>query len=844
MKTYLVKHALKNVWCSPQQDRQAILDMSRMTPIGGSRSHINYAWEDIPLPTTDGDYHVYQIGNNYFQQLNLTKDIGRWTSVKELCHRQNQIIDVFLIDGRQYPKSTTYIYRTVDRNYLIATLIHPLIDMLDAQNLLLRLYSNAYFDSPRSTEPEKVVIGGGKMVSGNDIINTITAYNTYRAKGFTYLFHNGEYRDNISVQTVKVGDILEFVYDASIYRIVDFPLSGLVTFESILDEVRKYIIHPNKSGNAPSIQYNDDIDIFLYKESSGVRRGVYYHRYREDAVRNITHADYAVPVGNIDTFVNNHKYWENSTGLVLRVQMRRSGYDRPLVYEHHRIHELYKLTDAQIMGSLTGAHALVPWWRAEQLENSAYTEIMRAAWEDVTIDRVLDAYGYNATAKLIGDTPQVLQLVGADKFAVLPIGLTSNSTIYEFDADGYLLGWYTHFHGERHYARHPDAASIEVISGLGGKEQDIRIGNTPVTLNRDSGYRLYYCQVIDGEPNHEWFEVDPTDTTHVIIVNGVVSWTHNPLKWMGCVKQDGRFLATSYEIPTNYDIYRFSLTHTDIAGIVMSVPPGRIDVWINKHRLIKDIDYYIDYPQIVIVTKEYLVPGEMQLIDIRAYGFARPDMMLEENKQVGFVENGVLSYNGTYDLRDDRVIQITLDGASFGRDDVVFSEDTTGVRVPSEYEGKPYEVSDIVVPIRGVEDYHTYLLRERSKEVDTAVGDYLSMLLPEPVYPDRPEINDRYRVFSPFLNRVISAVRDGSLIVPTTIMTDRQVMELPTDYRWILEYDPCVVGVMSDQYIMIHPTTKWTPLAVKQHEYSFLERLVSLSLFGKVDLTPFLIIEE
>lgn len=844
MNDFLVQHALQNVWCSPYQDRQAVLEMNRLTPIGGVKDNMDLVWDRVAMPVANTSFHVYQIGSNFPPQLNLPTRVNTWIKLSDLCVENKQVIDLFIKDGRQYPRTTTWIARTRNRNFIVATQIHPLISLLDDEPLLVRFYSNAYYDSPRWDGTSSIEVGGGKMASTLAIATLVTAFNVAQTKGFTYAFHNGEYVVTLSTANIKVGDVVEYLCDPSVYRVVDFPVSGLPSFNSTLDSLRKYLIHPNKADDDPSIQYRDDIDIYLYKtDTTGRVKGIYYYRYKENAVRMVTHADYSLPVSTVQGFVNGHPTWDNLNGLVVRVQMRRSGYERPLVFEHHHIHELYKLPDTDILQAMAGVNSTLPEWTADGLESSQYTYLMRAYWNEITLPRVLDAYGYDATAKLVGDTPQKMTILNGERFVVLPHGLTSSSTVYEFDVDGKLLGWYLHRYGGRYYARNATATSVEVISGAGGINLNQIIGNGVTTLDPNNGYRLYVSPKKARVITNEWVEVDPTDTTHVQVLNGQVYWTHAENHWAGCVKQDDQFLAYTVTIPTSYDLYRFSLSYTDVPFTVNHVAPGRVDLWLNKRRLIRDIDYVVNYPEFVIINKEYLSDEDDQIIDIRAYGFCRPDMTMEPSTQSGFVENGYLSYNGRYDLRDDKVVQITVDGGSKSREDVSFSENDPGIRVSSVYEGRPYEISDIVVPIRGETDYETYILRARTQDIVARISDYMTERLPEFEFPDAPTILELYKVFSPFMNRLVGDILDGTFTVPTTIMTDRQVITSIANYRYLLAYDPCLLGIDA-RHEVIHPVTTWATLSVTQVQYSYLERVISLILNDQVDLTHFLTIED
>jgi len=419
--------------------------------------------------------------------------------------------------------------------------------------------------------------------------------------------------------------------------------------------------------------------------------------------------------------------------------------------------------------------------------------------------------------------------------------------VYEYDAAGLLLGWYYHASGGRYYARSAQAVAIEALSGRGSKTLNLILGNDRVTLNPNNGYRLYVSPKKARVVTNEWVEIEPTDSTHVQVSNGVVYWTHDVNRWQGAVKQDDRFLARSYVIPASYNLYRFTLTHTDVDGTVLYIPGGRLDLWLNKKRLVQNIDYVVHFPLVVIINKEYLQTDDTldNVVDVRLYGFAKPDMTLETPLDSGFVENGMLSYDGRYDIRDDRVLQITLDGrGAVDRATVTFAENDTGVRVPQTYEGRPYEVSVVPVPIRGVSDYDTYEYRDRSNELGDRLSDYLTRQLPETTYPDAPPIATRYQVFSPFMNWLVGDIVDGILeIDEDKILTDKQAMELVKDYRWILAYDPCMLGI-NPEYQTIHPISSWTPVAVKQHQYAYLQRINTLLLKDQVTLSRFLTIED
>lgn len=69
-------------------------------------------------------------------------------------------------------------------------------------------------------------------------------YNIYVVKdGVVNVFVNGFKCDVVDIFNVVVGDIVEFVYDSSIYKVIDFCVGDFMNFYSILDVKMKYLFY-------------------------------------------------------------------------------------------------------------------------------------------------------------------------------------------------------------------------------------------------------------------------------------------------------------------------------------------------------------------------------------------------------------------------------------------------------------------------------------------------------------------------------------------------------------------------------------------------------------------------
>ena len=53
MSAFLQQHAIRNVWCTPEQDRQAILKPVRYGKVRGVYERIVLGWDELQTPTRD-----------------------------------------------------------------------------------------------------------------------------------------------------------------------------------------------------------------------------------------------------------------------------------------------------------------------------------------------------------------------------------------------------------------------------------------------------------------------------------------------------------------------------------------------------------------------------------------------------------------------------------------------------------------------------------------------------------------------------------------------------------------------------------------------------------------------
>lgn len=852
----LIDHALKSAWCAPNQDLQVRLKPQRLTEARGVYHQAPHLWSAVPLPTPQDTYHVYQIGAVHPTILGLLNKQRVWTSLATMMSLEDLHIDLYTNDGLQLLRAEAWLLVTEERNVILAVREQSKITDLRTEPVYLRLYSNAFFGSVRASGFEhRIECKGHRVTTTERALLFQRDYHNSRdlTRGFTQCFVNGRSVHDFIPQNLSAGDLVEFVYDSTIKRVIDLPIRDLLSFDSVLDSKRKYLLtYSGTQVGGESIDYRDDIDVYLLNKGTRNNRpiwdGVFYHKNKDDALRMVTHRDYAIAIPYMAAYLQKNN-WADITALTVRLVIREAGYLRPLVHEHHRIKELYKLPFADRRRAMLGIDSNVRVWRASELENSAYTKLMDATYSQVTNLLVQDAYGYNAIGKLVGDGPIEVRVVNGRRQVNLPAGLFSNATMYEYNAQGHLLGYHYHARGAEYVPQSSQCVIVEGLVGRGSYRLSAVFGQRDTALDPIHNYRFYVAPINQGRVQHDkWRDVTGDDSQYMI-ANNVATWLINRANFAVAVKSDRDFLTYDLTLRANNGLLKFSIDSSATypsgsAQGVMYIPVGKLDLWLNDRALIEGLDYTVQWPEIVIVNKAFLVEGQDQKVTVRGAGFCLPTMVREAPAEVGFVEHGLLSRNRRFNLRDDKVLRIVVEGATHHRRDLLFTEDDSGVRMENVRNGAPYVIEEPVIPMRGITTENTYKLRTKSKTVDQQVSDYLTLKRPQPPIPEQDLIPDKYPVYSPFSSTVMHDLLNGVLSMDgfKGQYSDKKVKDFLTDYAYLLAYDPTQKDL--DLYhVHIHPHNLNTEVELDIFQYNFLNRAIRVLLDDRVDITRFVSIK-
>lgn len=855
-KDLLIEHALKNVWCAPGQDRQTIVKPAKLTQPYGVFKDVRIMWQSYPLPDTTNRWHVYQIGGVHPIIFNLFTRCFDWVSLKEQCNSQQIVANVYTNTGVELPRYDTYYRYTSNQNLIIAIKINPILPCdINKEDVFIRLYSNAYFNSVRSSAVVDPIQLEGKTIEyASDITDLEFYYNGYKSRpGNIHVYVNGARYNEWVSDIMKVGDVVEWFYDASIIKTLQIQVKDLDVFESDLDKKRKYLIH-YAGADRGTIDYQDDIDVYVSVKQSDTRyRSVFYHKNNPDAFRNVTHRDYSIVTTYVkrysetQTTLNIDQAIVNPDNMYIELFIRNSGYERPLVYEANHINELYKLPDDLIRKAFLGIDSTVKYWRAPYLEFSMYTGIMRFMCDEVTQPIVEEAYGYYAASKAIADSPIKIVPTSDPKKVYVPVKYQYGCTAYEYNSSGLMTGFYHHFAGSEYFCQKPETETVEFITGIGSSVLEEYFGQKSLILQNDRNYRVYYCRSTGGTLDYNF--TDATGSNKYVTTNEVFTWNDPNPTLYPVVRSDLRFLAFDMDVNVIEGQLSFDIGYTQnldgkMTTKILSLPLGQLEIFLNQRTLIKDLDYFVEFPKVVITNKKYLKnPGaEKQKVHVRMHGFcgSNQEIMYEADK--GFIEHGFLSNNKRFDIRDSKVAKIVVDGCLKTRDQIEFSEEHTGVNILNAQNGLPYMVKDIFVPVESVSYNGTYNFRQKALEVEKAVSDYLTLKLPQPPRSAPSAVPYRHQVYSPFLCKILFDLKMERLILPSKSkgFTKQDVVEICKPYESLLRFDPIsTVNKQDDRFVVIIPHSLPSVISLTQPQYQFLFQVAKEYFDDRVSLSSY-----
>lgn len=904
MNDYLLRYAIDNVWCNLGMDRQFQYQLRQLTPRYGTRRYYTVDGDryDLPFENERDWFHVYQIGQVVPSHLALPKTYNQWMTLESLANDHKMLGEVYVDSGVQYSRANTWILLTHNQNLFVCVKILPLFPDPDEHQPYIHFYQNAFYQSKRSADSTKWFIEARSIrpKTTADLrqwqIKILERMEELGDGYFPLCWVNGRLVQEISLVTAGAGDYCEWVLDTSIYRIAEYRLGSTPTFTSTLDKMNKYIIHLPKDKSTTTIEFHDDLAVFLCKNDNAMQRfsGVHYHHNDGKWMRQLTHRDWSIPVGKVQSLIASHPEdprhptdpakwpsdkWKTSDPIYLRVYHRRSGYERPIIADASRIQELYKLKDADIIRAMRGADS-IPVWHAANLEQAAYVRFMSADPEVIypitfqdphkvneakkaAQDFAGDVFGYHEAAHLLANNPTKVVTEQGTRVANIPYVYWENATVFEYDNKGLLQDWHYHTGGSRYYPRSTTTAWVECITGVGSNDLQGVYGNDPVPLPGGYEFRTYFNPVEMFVNTDKWIDITDLPNRHEYgfldetVEPNVWRWTIPASKGQGLVRRAHRFFLDVRRFNKNDGIIRFSFRHVSNASgqdteELMEIPFGQLDVFLadengqNGRGLVEGLDYTVlpgptpRETQVVISNLEYLY--DVNTVIIRGTGFCSSDFQMYKPGEIGFVEFGVLSGNGVYDIHTHKVQRVLVDGHYRSAEDIKFDETAGNAVIADERNGAPFQIQTPQVVFRDV--YRPDAEARRiDDDKDKQVSDYLTEYFPMRTRTTSDKIKERYHVISVYANKLLHDLQKGVLKPPIVggRMTELDVANAVKRYDWLKPFD-ILNQDYNENHVEVYPHWHPTAQGLDIQQYDFYVKALKLGLRRPLDLSQFIII--
>lgn len=735
-------------------------------------------------------------------------------------------------------------------------------------------------------------------------------YSKQTGKIFTFV--NGFLVKDPITETILEGDVVEVIYDSTITKMIELKLKDLPTFVSKLDGIRKHLFTHDKSYPKNLFEYFDDCDFYITghpNTTPKLFKGVVLHRNDISNIRQVTNCDFAISTNLTKEMMHYHTNILNqqNANVTIQVYYRKPIEERKFPFVQQRLHELNKLSFPVRTAALRGLRSNLSFWRAENLEAS---DLMRAMSMDVPtcdLTTIQNVYGYNGatwyTAKSVHPYQDFKDTGTGGKTVDVPYSFREVTTVFEYDEEGRLHYWKRMEGVNQYQVVGRNTRYVEFISGVGTKKplhyygtfqnvnfeipveaHEFRIYAYPVELDNltyDYNRKMNTWEDITDKVNVEYSFIhdrkfmrikekrtSPTDPRPMYNLNDkIVIYRH-----------DREFLCRNYQINISKDNLSFSLMQVytrhdyttpdiyvsnqgteNLMEMPLKIPYAYLDVFLNGRALIEGVDYFVDFPKVHIINKGCINQQSVkQDITFRMYGF--PDTtivnnqkvltgIVNVNRQVGYVNNSMLSRNGRWDILDDKNLLIKVGNGIIAKEDLGFTEDGSVIpRRTSYLEGKPYEITDIISAKRDAYPRDGYQFKQEAEEIDKQVSDYMSQFFPEPRFTSNPPINGLYKIFSPLLSRLIWDLKNNQINFPTMTLryTDTEVIQyIERNYSNFFKIEPYFrLDNISLKHVTIHPTYKDGITTLSYHAVRWLRTVIRIYFNNQIEVSHFIRIED
>lgn len=861
--TPLMDYVTENLWANPEENQQYQVSLVRISDEYGWVQNFSYMHKWRTLPKPGRYYHIFSVAGlapgywNFKGQVLNRNPLDRWVNLAALAKTRALQVDVYDNKGFQFSRGHTWVMVTQDGLTLIA------------MEKLLRfpILRDAKFSFRCYTPSKKVVVDEPARLAasnpfhyesmvyenGTELATLTSRYNTYKAKaGYTAVFHNGVIWTGApnTIPGLTIGDLVEFWHDPTVIRTELYQYRNLADYYSDLDKKRKVILHPAKRKGDFKLRYFDDNDYYLLAPNN---KGLYFNRNNVGTIRQLTHADVSIADDAIRETANGLRELNDTAAVRILVLIRETDWELEWPHEHQRIRYLYRMPDADIIRAFTGARANMQEWTANGLESGPVISFLRRQWSKLKREDGFLSLGYNAATRVLSEGILRTTYSPGERGVEVPVSYRDSFTAWEHNEAGHLLGYYNRTNSRYYAAVNPECTKVEFTFGQASRIVDTVVTNENIPLDKNLSYRVYTSSysVVSGELVGKLTDVTGKKDIY-IIENNLLIWKGlDPVNQRGVIFSNKHSLAYTFQLEHIDHSLAFALTEIyEDGGLIFPHSFAQVDLWLNGHPLIDNVDWIFEDQYCYINNKEFLIDGP-QTITVRAHGFHGSEISPNRDTELGFLDGGVIGRFDRYNLRADRTTRTVINGSLYLTDEVPRAERSVPDDQWNQLNGRPYMVKHVYAPLVEVVDFDNYPGYSRSRELDKRVSDYLTEYLPKPLIPtdeiswegsssSQPtgsgvpviaNLQDKYRLYSPFMNVVVNGILNGLIEIPElnkegeeTAFSDQDIEEAVSKYKWWLNFDPVILNY-DRRYFAIMPYANFGKLTVTSKALMFIKQV-------------------
>jgi len=863
MTNVLEQFVLDNIWCTPGQDQELIMKPGRLHSSNPIFNSLNFLGREIKLPTQSSGWFIYQVGTYYESQDQLPLyqhvwEMEQWRLLTQPLIESNVLTTLYTSKGIVFPLFRSYYLFTKEKALLIAVEHNNIIPAnLSTEDLYLRFYVNAFYNSSRSSGTDyNLQTGGSILTAASDITAINTQIQTLiTTRGYCTLTINGQRYKTPDTTFVSAGDYVEWIYDPTVEHVETYLLSSAPTYTSSLDSESKSILHSSSTSYFTTIEYQDDLEVDLFMSlSSSVSYGAHYPISSDRSIRMLTHRDYALSSSILTAVINSITTLNPSTQPVtisVEVKFRKSGYDRPIYPNTSLVKDLYTLPNASILNALIQDPVTFATFSAPTMENSPYIQAMKDDQTSITQEFSETVLGYNFISFYYGVENIKATVAGSVKSTPIPIGYQSGCTGYEYNVTGQYLENHTSSSGSIYTATNLNCNMIELMKGLADFGPSSSCGNNDLIYIPNHAYRVFACDQISDVPQYNWTDITDTSDYTIDTTANIVSWTNPSDTRYMMIRDDSKFTTNTFTQLFNNNLMTFQLTEymdrgqgDGILQYPIAVPGSDITLFMNTRSLVRNMDYFIDFPNVYITNFNYLnqdVATQDQFFHYRVTGLGNGSLQFEYVLDSGVVNNGYVGTSGKYVPKNDKPIRISIDGYIKIASTLKFSQDyPTGNNPTNSLNGLPYQVQHYVVPVSEYLNDSQESLREIANTLDSNLKTFMNANFIFPTRATETTIASPYKLICPFHSKITDDILSGVIttadVDPT--LTDSEVETILAPYMYLLNVSPCNTsfGYVGNSSFTIVPTPRSAAIHLSSaNQINFIVRSSALAAPGAID---------